>query len=772
MTRHTLKSEEVALVVKENYALDVKAKLLPGYDDWNYLLITSEGHKRVLKISDESKSLKLLQAEIAVTTFLNKEAKKGLFPKYIPNLQNEFLTVLPSMRDKKKHARLLTYLSGTFWAELTHHSEALLIQLGKFLGRMDSILLGFDHCGAHRYYEWDIQHVADWQEHLHHIASHHDRRVASYFLLQFETYVQPFLSDLRHSIIHNDANDWNLLVEEERIRGLIDFGDIVYAPMVQNLAVALAYAMQDKDEPLKAAALVVKGYHQRNNLTEQGVDLLYYLIAARLCVSVINSAIKKSSGSSNPHHFLTEESAWQLLHQLLQINPVNAQQTFRNACGMPILYEKGKDSSSLLETRNKHIGRNLSISYRKPLKIIRGALQYLYDDQGNTYLDCVNNVSHVGHCHPAVVKPMQEQIATLNTNTRYLHDKLGAYADLLCNTLPDSLSICYFTNSGSEANDLAVRMARHFTDQKDVIVLDHAYHGTTTLAIEMSPYKFDGPGGFPQPDYIHKAQNPDCYRGEYRYDDPLAGRKYAECINGIIETLKNKGKKPAAFICETLLGVGGQIPLPDDYLKTAYEYIHSAGGLCIADEVQVGFGRVGETFWGFQLQQVVPDMVVMGKPMGDGHPLSAVVTTQEIADSFDNGMEYFNTFGGNPVSMVTGEAVMRVIFEEELQKNSFEIGSYLLEQLKDLKRQFAIIGDVRGKGLFIGVEFVKDRKRLEPAVDELNEVVERMKERGFLLSTEGPLHNVLKIKPPIIFSKQNADDLIRNLGKVLTEVLS
>jgi len=310
-------------------------------------------------------------------------------------------------------------------------------------------------------------------------------------------------------------------------------------------------------------------------------------------------------------------------------------------------------------------------------------------------------------------------------------------------------------------------MSRHFTKQKDVIVLDHAYHGTSTASMEMSPYKFDGKGGFGKMPWIHKALNPDLYRGPYQYDDARAGEKYAADVERIIQDLKKVNKSPSAFICETLLGVGGQIPLPPGYLKEVYRHTRAVGGLCIADEVQVGFGRVGEKFWGYELQDVIPDIVVMGKPIGNGHPLAAVIVTKEIAEAFNNGMEFFNTFGGNPVSMATGIAVLEVIEQEELQRNALEVGNHLMEGLKELMKKHAIIGDVRGHGLFVGAELVRDRDTKEPAVPEIDEVVELMKERGFLLSTDGPLYNVLKIKPPIVFSKKNADDMVRNLDEVL-----
>jgi 4-aminobutyrate aminotransferase-like enzyme len=540
--------------------------------------------------------------------------------------------------------------------------------------------------------------------------------------------------------------------------------------LINNLAIACTYAMLDTENPLETAAAIVKGYNEKLALTELEVSLLYYLVAGRLCISLCQSAYNYSLDSTNEHHFLTEKPAWKLLYQLIRINPLKAHNEFRIACGFSSIIKKEDNHESLLKERREHIGKNLSISYSKKVKIDKGALQYLYDDQGNTFLDCVNNVSHVGHCHPTVVKAMQKQIATLNTNTRYLNDNIIEYAKQLTATLPKELTVCYFTNSGSEANDLAIRMSRHFTKQKDVIVLDHAYHGTSTTAIEMSPYKFDGKGGFGKMPYIHKAQNPDLYRGEFKHNDPEAGKKYANDVTRIISELATEDKKPAAFICETLLGVGGQIALPPNYLKEVYATIRKAGGICIADEVQVGFGRVGEKFWGFELQDVVPDIVVMGKPIGNGHPLAAVVTTREIADAFNNGMEYFNTFGGNPVSMATGLAVLSVIKEEELQKNALEVGTYLLERLSKLQPKYDIIGDVRGNGLFVGVELVRDRITLEPAVPEIDQIVEKMKDRGFFISTDGPLYNVLKIKPPVIFSKENADEFVDNLDQVFAEM--
>ncbi len=360
-------------------------------------------------------------------------------------------------------------------------------------------------------------------------------------------------------------------------------------------------------------------------------------------------------------------------------------------------------SSEIFAIRDRHFGRGLSLSYREPLSIVRGEGQYLFDEYGERYLDCVNNVCHVGHCHPEVVNAAADQMAQLNTNSRYLHAALAHYVEALTAKFPESLSVCYLVNSGSEAVDLALRMARNYTKTEDVIAVEGAYHGNTAAAVAVSEYKFGGPGGNGCPPTTHVVPLPCVYRGRHAGSGPKASIKYAAYIAQKADDLLSQGKGPAAFIAESIISVGGQIVLPDGYLAAAYEAVRQIGGVCIADEVQVGFGRPGKTFWGFELQDVVPDIVTLGKPIGNGHPLGAVVTTPAIAEAVDNGMEYFNTFGGNPVSCTIGLAVLNVIEKEQLQKHALDTGAKLLDGLELLKGQYDLIGDVRGQGLFAGI---------------------------------------------------------------------
>ena len=428
-----------------------------------------------------------------------------------------------------------------------------------------------------------------------------------------------------------------------------------------------------------------------------------------------------------------------------------------------------RSPQELLATRRAVLGKNLSVSYEKPLKIVRGWMQHLYDETGRAFLDSYNNVPLVGHSHPRVVQAAQKQLALLNTNTRYLHDLVNRYAERLIAHLPEHLRVCFFVNSGSEANELALRLARAHTGREDVIVLEHAYHGNTSTLIDISPYKFDGPGGRGRKPWVHVAPLPDDYRGKYRRDDARAAAKYAAHIGEILESMHEQGREVAAFIAETLPSVGGQIVFPSGYLEDAYARVRAAGGVCIADEVQVGFGRLGTHFWGFETQNVVPDIVVLGKPIGNGFPLATVITTPEIAASFDNGMEFFSTFGGNPVACAAGLAVLDVLEEEHLQERASRVGSYLKNSLQALQQKFPLIGDVRGSGLFLGLDLVLNRETRAPAPLQAAYVVNRLRECGILTGTDGPHHNVIKLRPPLIISERDADQLTAALEKVLTE---
>jgi 4-aminobutyrate aminotransferase-like enzyme len=427
-------------------------------------------------------------------------------------------------------------------------------------------------------------------------------------------------------------------------------------------------------------------------------------------------------------------------------------------------------AEELLTARRRLLGPSLSLSYRTPLHIVRGEGAHLVDADGRSYLDCVNNVAHVGHAHPRVVDAGAAQMRLLNTNTRYLHDLVLRYAERLTDLLPSHLEVCYFVNSGSEANELALRLARAATGRPDVATVDVAYHGNTQRLVEVSPYKFNGPGGAGKPDDVHVVPLPDPYRGRHRGSTPETAAAYVSDAGAVLRDAAAAGRPVGALIAEPIASVAGQIVPPPGWLAGVFDAARRAGAVPIADEVQVGFGRVGIETWAFAAQDASPDIVTMGKPIGNGHPLGAVATTRAIADAFANGMEYFNTFGGNPVSAAVGLAVLDVIRDEGLIDHAGATGERLIAGLRALADRHTAIGDVRGSGLFIGIDLVRDRETREPDGGLAAELVNRAVGRGVLLSTDGPHHNVLKIKPPMVFSDADADLLIATIDGVLAEL--
>jgi 4-aminobutyrate aminotransferase-like enzyme/Ser/Thr protein kinase RdoA (MazF antagonist)/murein DD-endopeptidase MepM/ murein hydrolase activator NlpD len=1020
-----LSAGDAIAVARESYGLDGTVFPLPGEKDRNFLIERASGERFVLKIANAEENREILELQNAVLEHLAARGVQGV-QRVITTRSGESIATVRGSGGGAHFVRLLTYLPGKIWAEARPHTPELLASLGRLLGSVDAALSGFDHPAAHRALKWDLAQAAWIRGYLAHIEDPARRAAVECHADRFEAGIRPRLAGLRRGVIHNDANDYNLLVGgagpwEREVTGLLDFGDVVHTHTICELAIACAYAMLDKADPLAAAAAIVRGYHAVRALAEEELELLFPLVGLRLAVSVTNSAYQRTAAPEHEYLQISDGPAWRLLEKLAGVRPELAHYTFRGACGLaavphsqrvvewlesnpdaigrltepdlrtaPLIvsdwsvgsvelgspedYEDaarltrairdrmaeegaraavgrynearplyrsaafeaqgndgsewrsvhigldifldpgspvlapldgavhsfannaarcdygpciilehrvpdgppfytlyghlsedslaglaagkpvrkgerigavgtypangdwpphlhfqivtdmlgmrgdfpgscrpsqrdvwlslspdpnliaripaarlrpaGLDQGEILELRRQRIGYNLSISYRRPLHIVRGYRQWLYDAEGQRYLDAVNNVPHVGHCHPKVVRAGQRQMAVLNTNTRYLHEMLVRYAGRLCATLPEPLRVCFLVNSGSEANELALRLARAHTRQKDTIVVEAAYHGNTTGAIAVSPYKFDHKGGMGAADWVHKVPMPDTYRGAIRADDAEAGARYAQFAGAAIQRIRGlpphyqpaaadvrykRARDVAAFLSESILSCGGQIVPPGGYLREVYRLVRAAGGVCIADEVQTGLGRVGSHFWAFETQGVVPDIVTVGKPAGNGHPLGAVVTTPAIAASFHNGLEYFNTFGGNPVSCAIGLAVLDVIEEEGLQANALETGNRLMDGLRGLMREHAIVGDVRGLGLFCGFEMVRDRATLEPAAAEAGYLANRMREHGILLSTDGPLENVIKIKPPLCFDRSNADRVVEALDKILRE---
>ncbi|MBR9998952.1 MAG: aminotransferase class III-fold pyridoxal phosphate-dependent enzyme [Cyclobacteriaceae bacterium] len=740
--------------LQAKYGFDATLEELRGYDDLNYLLTIDGKAAYVLKLSRDISQRSFLESQHKIINIL-AHLNDFQFPRVIPDKTGNHITSFEEIFT----ARILTYIPGEFIAEVPKNDE-LSMNFGKFLGRVDSTLLGHRNPVIEsRHNPWDIRTFPELRNKLDQLQDAGLKKLIHYFIIQYEMYIGSCRGDIRKSVIHNDANDWNVLVEGNNIRGLIDFGDLAYTYTVNELAIAATYMAMDRQDPVSGILPLIQGYHQAFPLNETEISMLYYLIAARLGISLIMSDLSEQQDPGNSYIGIHVEKACSLIEKWISINPRKAEDQFRGACGWPSR-AAGKVTTYSSE-RSKYFSKVLSLSYQVPIVMEKAAFQYMYGDHGRTYVDCVNNIMHVGHAHPVVVEAGQRQMAILNTNSRYYYDALSNYAGRLLELFPAHLNKVFLVNSGSAASDLAIRLARNFTGRKDIIVMEHGYHGNTTTGIEISHYKFAGKGGSGAEKHIHVAPIPDLYRGEFRKDDSKAGIHYAEKINPFLS------QPVAGFICEPIVGCGGQIVLPPGYLDAVYKKVRHAGGVCIADEVQTGFGRAGSHFWAFEMQGVIPDIVILGKPMGNGHPLGAVVCTGEIASAFENGMEFFSSFGGNPVSCEIGSAVLNVIRAEELQKQAENVGNFLLKEFSSLQARYPVIGDVRGSGFFLGLELVSDPQSLAPATDFAKKLINKMKDAGFLLSTDGPYNQVIKFKPPMCFSITNAADLVLTLESTL-----
>ncbi len=419
----------------------------------------------------------------------------------------------------------------------------------------------------------------------------------------------------------------------------------------------------------------------------------------------------------------------------------------------------GPTAEQVLALRKQYLNPGVFLYYKKPIMLVEGRAQYVWDDAGKRYLDGLGGIVtiSVGHCHPHVVDAARRQNETLqHSTTIYLHPNIAEFAQKLASKMPGDLKVCYFVNSGSEANDLAMLMARAYSGNYDMIALRNSYHGGNVSGMGLtahSTWKFNVPHSFG----VHHAAVPDPYRGPHGRNDPEAGKKYAADVKQLID-FASPGQV-AGFIAESIQGVGGVVVFPDGYLKPVYEHVRAAGGVCIADEVQSGFGRTGTHFWGFETQGVIPDIVTMAKGIGNGCPLAAVVTTPQIAAVLSKRI-HFNTFGGNPVVCAMGKAVLEVIEREQLQQNSLKLGSYILAGLEKLKARHPLIGDVRGKGLMLGIELVKDRASKEPAKAECAQILEAAREMGLLLGKGGLSGSVIRFAPPMCITQADADFML------------
>jgi 4-aminobutyrate aminotransferase-like enzyme/Ser/Thr protein kinase RdoA (MazF antagonist) len=769
----------ITALIKTEYGISGTLTRLAGENE-NYLIQTETGKRFVLKLADSDTTSGMIEIEyLAVERLIEAGLGAGFdqerdanltlgLPRVIPTRTGKIEALFLTDKGQPLRGRLLEFVRGQAWCDrlpaAAHRFEAL----GQTIARINLAMEAIIHPDARRTHHWDLARAQQHRASISLVKNPRHRRILEQVFHSYTAIAMDRFPDLPRSLIHGDINDDNILVDNDRIQGILDFGDCLENPTICDLAIALAYVTLDEPDPLEAASIMVGAYHQIRALSMKELEVLFPLMCTRLAVSVIISAKRRQIDPDRESWFVSEERAWKKLAFFADIPPAEAAIQLASKIELTPYDDRGKPISELVEHRQNCIAPSVKASYAAPLKIVRGKGQYLYDYHGRPFLDLYNNVCHVGHCHPRVVAAGQRQMAQLNTNTRYLYDELTDYAQKLCATLPQELTTCFFVNSGSEANELAVRIAQTVTGNQDMLVVEGAYHGHTQAMINISPYKFMGKGGKGRPEpWVHMVPLADGYRGIHKGQGQETGRAYGDEVGRIIQRMD---RPVAGFITESLLSCGGQVIPPKGYFKTAFAHVRAAGGLCITDEVQTGFGRVGSCFWAFELQEVVPDIVVMGKPIGNGHPMSAVVTRREIAERFANGMEFFATFGGNPVSCAIGQAVLEVIEEEGLQAHARRVGHHLIKGLSDLKPAHPLMGDVRGIGLFIGIELVLDHRQLTPAAQEAADLVNRLKNRGILLGTDGPFSNVIKIKPPLVMTLADADMFLRILDDELTEM--
>jgi 4-aminobutyrate aminotransferase-like enzyme/Ser/Thr protein kinase RdoA (MazF antagonist) len=766
--------DEARRIASQYFAIEADASPLESERDQNFHLEADAGQAYVLKIANPAEQPEVLAFQTAALRHVEKTAPGLPVPRVISGVDGDDLTWFDA-DDGRYLVRAVTYLPGTPFHAF-EPTSVMRREVGALLARLDVALNDFLDPPPAQELLWDLSNAARLKPLLGHIADEGGRQLVSQVLDDSEGHVQPRRHSLRAQVIHNDFNRGNLLVADEgrhSVCGMIDFGDMVHAPLVNDLAIAVAYQLIQESDPLPAARDVVGAYQGVNPLVEEEVALLYDLIGTRMAQSLTIGAWRASRHPDNAAYILTDQAAFlEALAHWRALDRGVVTESLRAVCGMPgrhTIPANPETGDALARRRRRALGKALRLTYDEPLHIVRGEGVWLYDQQGRRFLDAYNNVACVGHGHPGVVAALTRQAKALNTNTRYLHEHIVEYAERLTATLPDPLSVCMFVCTGTEANDLAWQLARACTGADGAIVTDNAYHGNSTAVSQLSPEELL-PGL--EEDWVATVPAPDVYSGRFRPDEGEAGavgERYAACLNGAIDTLRDRGHRPAAFIVDTVYTSDGIFTAPDGYLDSAWRRVRAAGGLCIADEVQAGFGRTGDFMWGFEQQGVVPDIVTLGKPIGNGHPLAAVVTTPQIAAQFAGRRYYFNTFGGNPVSCAVGLSVLEILQREELQENARVTGGYLQSRISEMAEKYPVIGDVRGPGLMVAVELVQDRATREPATDLCARVVNAMRESGVLIGRTGLHGQVLKIRPPLVFSRGNADLLVSRLDEVLAE---
>jgi 4-aminobutyrate aminotransferase-like enzyme/Ser/Thr protein kinase RdoA (MazF antagonist) len=760
-TRPPAFGEEAARrVLQDAFGLEASLTGLAGERDQNFRADAADGRRYLLKISNPADDRSVIEMQVAALRHVGQVDPGLPVMQALASAAGQPWVEVPGADGRMYPVRLFTFLPGRV-TPVAALSAPAVRSFGQTTARLGRALRGFFHPAADYEILWDIKRALKLRPLLVHLADHERRTQAERVLDRFERRAAPVLPGLRAQVIHGDMSLDNVLLDDDvRISGIVDFGDMVHTPLVCDLAVAVADVLHGRTDAIEMAEIMIGGYASVTPLEDGEADLLADLVAARLATEVVITAWRVGHYPDNAAYSASSEPAARAFLDSIEATGADAvRRRFREAC-RDLPYRRAS-TDSLLERRSRALPRS-PLFYEHPVHLVRGDGVWLYDADDRRYLDCYNNVPVVGHSHPRVVRAVSEQQRLLATHSRYLHEAIVELAERLKATLPSELDAILIVNSGSEANDLAWRIARAATGQAGAVVTAYAYHGLTEATHALSPEEW---AGGEHPSHVATIPAPDGYRGVYRREQDGWAERYAAHIDGAALALGGRGL--AAGYIDPAFTADGIFTPPPSYLREVAGRVQALGGLLVADEVQAGHGRCGTGLWSFAASGIEPDMVVMGKPMGNGFPVAAVAVRSPVLGAVPAETELFSTFGGNPVACAAALGVLDVIEDEGLVRNAAEVGSYLRQGLVKLADSYTVVGDVRGEGLLLGVDLVADRMTRMPAAGQARRVTEAMRERGILLGTTGPAGNVLKIRPPLVFQREHADLLLQTLEDVL-----
>ncbi len=769
----SLPVEEVRPLLAEHFGLDGELEPLPSERDQNFQLACRDGRRFVVKIANQQESPEVVECYTRALQHVADQDPSLPVPRIVASADGRHFVETRFAGGQSHIVCLLTYLGGMLLDDVSDRiGPAARRSLGRTVARLDRALRSYFHSAVTQSHPWNLGTF----ERLHHLVDllggDEERGLLHAVFEDYSQRLLPRLKALRHQVIHQDAHPGNILVDADdpaSITGIIDFGDLLLGTLAAEVAVACNGVASDANDPIAAACEFVAAYDAELPLEEDELDLVFDLMLVRNAMTAVIAGARLRLAPNEPAHISSPQPYIDRVALLRSLNHARFSRELRRACRFPVYCPTAPGAATdpgeeerLVEARRSLMGRNTTHFYSQPMHFERGRGPWLYATDGRRYLDFYNNVAQIGHCHPHVVRAVSRQAAALNTNTRYLYSSVLDYAERLSDRLAPHLTACLFVNSGSEANDIAWQMAKTVTGNAGGIIMEDAYHGVTDVMRLFSP----GRPGKALPDFLQGLVVPDPYRGPIRDRGTDLAAAYAADADRAIAALAASGHGTAAFMIDSAFCSSGIPDVPEGYVRAVEARVRAAGGLMICDEVQSGFGRMGR-WWGHEHHGVQPDIVTMGKPVGNGFPLGVVVTTDEILNEFIDRTRLFSTFGGNAVAAAAGNAVLDVIDNENLVERSRVTGSLLRRELRGLAAEFPLIGDVRGHGLVTGVELVRDRGLRSPASSETRTLLELMRERGVLVGSDGRDANVLKLRPPLVISADEVAQFIEALGQSL-----